>query len=66
MLSCALAEYEQVGQGVPAEPVGAMQAGRDLSRGEQPGNGGHLRVTVDPHASHDVVGGRTDFHREWS
>ena len=40
-----------------------MQAGRALSRRKQPGNVRHLGVTVNPHSTHHVMGGRADFHR---
>ena len=38
MLAGALAEHEQVGQRVAAEPVGAVDAGGALARGEQAGH----------------------------
>ena len=58
-----LPEYDQVGQGVAPEAVGAVDAGCAFARGEQPGNGGHLAVAVHANPTHDVVGGGTNLHR---
>ena len=63
MRSGALAEDEQVGEGVPAQPVRAVQAGRALTGGEEPLHGGHLRLRIDPNPTHDVVRGRPHLHR---
>ena len=59
----ALAEDQQVGQRIAAQAVGAVDAGRTFPRGEEAGDARHLRIAVDAHATHDVVGGRADFHR---
>ncbi len=59
----ALAEDEQVGERVPAQPVRSMQAGGALAGREQPGHAGHLRLRVDSHSPHHVMRGGTDLHR---
>src|ERR1043165_2356057 len=58
----SLAEDDEVGEGVAAEAVGAVEARGDLARGEEAGDGGHLRIAIDLDAAHDVVGGGADFH----
>ena len=57
------AEHQQVGQGVAAEPVGAVHAAGHLARREQAGHDrrGGVRVHLD--AAHHVVLGRADLHR---
>ena len=53
------AEDQQVGEGVAAEPVGAVHAARDLAGREQPGHPARGRgVGVDRDAAHHVVAGR--------
>ena len=62
VLAGALAEHQQVGERVAAEPVGAVDARRALARGEESGHGRHLRLAVNAHAPHDVVRRRADLH----
>ena len=58
------AEDQQVGQGVAAEPVGAVHAARHLAGREQARHpDGRRGVRVDVDAAHHVVAGRADLHR---
>ena len=59
----ALAEHEQVGQRVAAQPVRAVHPARDLARREQAGHARRARVGVDADAAHHVVRRRPDLHR---
>ena len=63
VLARALAEDEEIGQRVAAEPIGAMEAGGAFAAGEQAGKGGHLGVSIHADAAHDVVRGGPDLHR---
>ena len=56
------AEDEQVGEGVAAEPVGAVHPARHLAGGEEAGHGGRLGVGVHPDPAHHVVAGRAHLH----
>ena len=60
----AVAEHQQVGQRVAAQPVRAVHPAGHLARGEQPGHAhGRAGVGVDLDAAHHVVTGRADLHR---
>ena len=48
---------------MPPSRLAPCRPGRALAGREQPRQGGHLAVAVDPDAAHDVVGGRPDLHR---
>ena len=61
-LAGMLSEDEDVRERVTAEAIRPVDAGRALARGKQAGHRRHLRVAVDPHPAHDVVGCRTDLH----
>ena len=63
VLAGALAEHEQVGEGVATQAIGPVQARGALSGCEEPGNVCHLRVRVNAHTAHHVVSGRADLHR---
>jgi hypothetical protein len=56
------AEDDRLGQGVAAEPVGAVEPGGDLAGGVQPGHLGGMGLRVDHHPAHRVVGGGGDLH----
>ena len=58
-----LAEHDQVGERITAEAVSSMQTSRHFTRGKQPRNARHLRVTINSHATHHVVRGWSNFHR---
>ena len=62
-LAGPLAEDQQVGQRIAAQPIGAVDARGALAAGEQARHARHLRLGVDAHAAHDVVRGRADLHR---
>ena len=59
----ALAEDEQVGERIAAQPIGAMQARGHFAGREQTGQRGHLRIAIHADAAHHVVRGGADFHR---
>ena len=63
VLAGSFPKHQEVGQGVAAEPVGAVEPGGRLAGGKEAGHGRHLRIAVDLDAAHDVVGRRADFHR---
>ena len=62
-LAGAASENQDVGEGVAAQAIRAVQARRRLARRVQAGDGagGGLRVGLD--AAHGVVDGRVDLHR---
>ena len=62
-LAGTAAEHQEVGQRVPAEPVGAVHAAGALAHGVEPGHRGELGVGVDLDTAHHVVAGRPDLHR---
>src|SRR5712691_1740055 len=62
-LAGALSKDDDVRERVAAEAICSVDAGRALARGKQARHVRHLRVPVDPHAAHDVMGCRTDLHR---
>ena len=58
------AEHQQVGEGVAAEPVGAVHAAGDLTGREQAGHPAcRRRVRLDRDTAHHVVTGGPDLHR---
>ena len=50
-------------QRVAAEAIGAVDARRTFTAGEEAGDLRHLRIAIDADAAHDVVRRRADFHR---
>src|SRR6202040_3836533 len=56
-------EYNEIRQGISAQPIRAMQSCCRLPRGEEPGHIGHLRIAIDANSPHHVVSRWTDFHR---
>src|SRR5262245_36534839 len=63
VIAGALAEDQQIREGITAQPVGSVQARRTFTCRKQPRQRRHLAIAVDPNATHDVVGGRSHFHR---
>ena len=55
-------EHQQVGQGVAAQPVGAVQPSRHLARGVESFHRGGGGIGVHPDATHDVVAGGSHLH----
>src|SRR5439155_1740870 len=53
-LACALAEDEQIGKGIAAKSIGAIDPRRAFAGREQARNTRHLRLGVYAHAAHDV------------
>jgi hypothetical protein len=62
VLSRAFPEDQEIGEGVAAEPVGPVDPRRSFTRGEQPGDGRHLRIAVHADAAHGVVRGGPHLH----
>ena len=63
VLAGALAEDDDVGKRVAAQPIGAVDARGALAGRKQAVDGGHLRIGIHLHAAHDVVRRRADLHR---
>ena len=61
--SCPPSEYDQIRKRISAQPICAVQSCRHFSRGEKPGNRGHLRIAIDADSTHHVMSRGTDLHR---
>ena len=58
-----LTKHDEVGEGVSAQSVCAVQARGHLAASEQSGNRGLLGFSIDDNTAHHIVCRRADFHR---
>ena len=61
--SRAFSEHQKIGERIAAEAIRPINPGRTFPRGKQTRQARHLRVRIDPHATHDVMRCWSDFHR---
>src|SRR5215472_11097006 len=62
VLTSTFPKDQQVRQGIPAEPVRAMESCAAFSCRKQAGDIRHLRIRIHPNPAHHVVRGWPDFH----